>query len=230
MSARGLSTILLAVVLAVLVAGPAFGAEKWSRVGKSEVFVFAGYMGDDTTGVYRKAYTDLKPKGVIEAEVTESFNGGIGYGKTLHKHLNINCRLGYGRMDFTAKGSEPDSFTLIPSKRRVREVTAKTDVITAGINVEAYLLEDSFPYTNLKITPMVTGGIGVSYLNGDFEDAGDLAITEFDFTTNVGVGFRWDIADHFLFKALYTSTWLLPDDTTNAYQLMGGQATFGYEF
>ena len=75
---------------------------------------------------------------------------------------------------------------------------------------------------------MITGGIGFINFRGDWGPGFDF--NETDFSYNVGGGFRWNITDHFLIKAIYKATWTKLEDADSSFLLDGIAVSIGYTF
>ena len=109
----------------------------------------------------------------------------------------------FGSMDLTATAGS---------------LTIEDDCTLFGwdVNIDINILKYQF-------TPLVTGGIGFINFSGDDFD-------ETDFSYNIGIGFRWDITDHFLMKGMYRSTWTELEDTDDNVQFDGVSVALGYIF
>lgn len=78
-----------------------------------------------------------------------------------------------------------------------------------------------------RFTPMVSGGIGFIRFTGGFNGG---AFDETDFSYNLGWGFRWDVTNHFLIKAIYRATWTKLEDSDESILLDGISLGIGYVF
>jgi len=143
----------------------------------------------------------------IELEVDDTIVGGLGIGYNFHDHLNLNMDMFFGSTDLIAKGYG-------------ETVKADTDLFGMDFNLDYNILKSRF-------TPMITGGIGFINFSGD---VGGYDFKETDFSYNLGVGFRWDITDHFLCKGIYRFTWTELEDTDDSILLDGISLSIGYLF
>ncbi len=234
MDTRGFSSFLLVIFIFAtglcLFPGASMGADNWTRVGKTEVYGLFAYTGDDSVRAYNPAYRDLRESGTLVNDIDPGYRGGIGIGYTLYDYININGTLWYGQSKLFTKSNKGDGFVVSPEPHRVtvREIEARLNMYSINLNADLYLYKDVFPHTNLHITPMVTGGVGVTHHRGDWP-GGDLNINEYDLCTNVGIGLRWDFGN-FMTKVLYTADWVRLIDTRDSFQQMGYKAMFGYVF
>lgn len=140
-----------------------------------------------------------------DVEVDDTFVWGFGVGYNFNDHLNLNIGLWFGSTDI-----ESGIFT------------ADTDLTGMDFNVDYNILEG-------PLTPLITGGIGFIHFDGELVLLG-LDFSETNFSYNVGAGFRWDIDDNFLLKALYRFTWTKLEDTDDRIMLDGISVSIGYKF
>ncbi len=222
-----LSGVLFLIIFVCAFAQPATAADKFTRLNKWEVFGFGQYMGEDTVRTYLPAYEVLKTRGDIEQEAESNIAGGFGLGRTLNDYINVNGTFSYGQVNLTNRGGRQDTFVL-PNRSRVREIKCTSHHWIAALNVEGYLFKDNLPWTNLKITPLIAGGLGTRYIHGQWDDT-NVKIRDYVLTTSVGAGLRWDFSTFFL-KALYQTTWYRMTDTRDSYQMNGATVAFGYTF
>lgn len=179
-------------------------AQEWSRKGRGEVFVLGQSMsGDTTTGTV----AGLRPT----IELDDTIVGGLGYGFNFNDFININTGLYFGSTDITG---------------RVSGVT-----LTGDTNLFGWDLNLDINFLKTRFTPLMTGGIGFINFNGSWNSAvGSEDFSETDFSYNLGGGFRWDVSDHFLIKALYKATWTKLQDTDNNIMFNGVSLSIGYVF
>ncbi len=140
----------------------------------------------------------------IEVEVDDTIVGGFGIGFNFNDHLNLNMDMFFGSTDLIANGY----------------FKVDTDLLGMDFNLDYNILKSRF-------TPMITGGIGFINFSGDVSG---YDFDETDFSYNLGVGFRWDITDHFLFKGIYRFTWTELEDTDDSIMLDGISLSIGYLF
>lgn len=192
--------IILFGVITLLIATAPCGAQEWSRKNKAEIFGLGQRMSGDTT-------TGLG----IELEIDDTTVGGFGLGVNLSDNLNVYWDMFFGSTDFTGRSAG--------STRR-----ADTDLFGIDFNLDLNILKSRF-------TPMITGGFGFINFSGTW--LGGYPSTMFDetdFSYNLGAGFRWDVTNHFLIKAIYRATWTKLEDTDKSIQLDGISVSIGYVF
>lgn len=143
----------------------------------------------------------------VALEFDSTTVGGLGVGLNLNDHLNLNSDLFIGSTDFTANGlglTSKDSCTLVGW----------------DVNLDLNMLKTRF-------TPMVTVGFGFISFNGDHHGGN---FKETNYSYNLGGGFRWDVANHFLIKALYRATWTELEDAKDTILFDGISLSIGYIF
>lgn len=194
--------IIFITAMAFLLTSNDCSAQDWSRKGKPENFVLGQHIVGDSTGVGELGIS-------FDIKVDDTFVCGFGMGQNVNNHLNLNGDIWCGLPDI---GSVIFG---IPLK-------ADSDLIGMDFNLDYYILKNRF-------IPVVTGGIGFIYYDGDFGFSGsDFSETEVSY--NFGAGVRWDIGDHFLVKALYKLTWTELEDTDDSIRLDGISISIAYVF
>ena len=144
----------------------------------------------------------------ITTELDNAFAGGFGGGYSFNDYINLNTDLLFSSMDITAEGYG-------------EKIVSDTSVFIWDVNLDINILKKRF-------SPLITGGIGLINFSGDWGSGFDF--NETDFSYNVGGGFRWNITDHFLVKAIYKATWTKLEDTDNSLLLDGIAVSIGYTF
>ncbi len=194
----------------LIAAAPSSGEEQmWTRAGRWEIFLFGQDMdGDEASETISGEKFDT---------IVDGFTGvGIGGGYNLNDYVGIKLDAFGGSTDLK-----------IESGLDILE--EDTDISGVNLNFDVYF----FPG---RLTPFVTGGIGVITLYEDFDDHDhhhhhyhyDDYSTSFSY--NAGAGVRWDIGNHFFVKALYRSTWSELEDTDDTMQFDGFSMFAGYMF
>lgn len=143
----------------------------------------------------------------ITLELDQTIAGGLGLGYNIIDNLNFNMEFFYGSTEMTGKGFSTS-------------VKGDTSLFGGNLNLDYNILKSRF-------TPLITGGIGAIRFDGDFEG---FPFSESDFSYNVGGGFRWDVSDHFLVKAIYRATWTKLEDTDKSILFQGPVLSIGYIF
>lgn len=144
----------------------------------------------------------------LTIELDSAFAGGIGGGYNFNDYINLNTDLLFSSMDITAEGYG-------------EKLVSDTTVFIWDLNLDINFLKKRF-------SPLITGGIGLVTFSGDW--GSDFDFNETDFSYNVGGGFRWNITDHFLVKAIYRATWTKLEDADNSLLLDGIAVSIGYTF
>lgn len=170
---------------------------EWSRQGKADIFFVIQTLGGDEI-------TSFDGLAVHETDDTMAFGGGIGMNAT--DHFYLNTELLFGSTDFV---------TTIPSIPGATSTMSPT-IWQWNLNLDYNVLKG-------RLTPLVTGGVGLFGLSGD--DA-----AEVNFSYNVGAGGRWDITDHIVLRVLYRMTWTKLEDTDESFQFGGVVASIAYMF
>lgn len=189
------------VVLTICATSVASEDEPWSRIYRSEVYGIFQILGEDTVS----AENDYGVPGEITTDTTPVY--GVGMGLNVTEHLNVNTEIMLGWMD--GKDTSPDW-----------ETPVRYD------DDSVYLWNVNLDYNILKgrLTPVVSGGVGVLGYNGDNR------VHEVHFAGNLAAGIRWDVTDHFAVRVLYRSTWWEMEYADDPSQLDGVTASFMYTF
>jgi opacity protein-like surface antigen len=119
-------------------------------------------------------WTETDPDG-DKYGLDDAFVYGVGIGYNIDDHLNLNSDFAFGTQDFYGGGGSVTAFLW-------------------NVNLDYNILAE-------PLTPLVSGGVGLSTLSGD-------GVSESDFSYNLGVGGRWDITDNIFVKATYRMTWI----------------------
>ena len=182
-----LSTIAILSLLVFTMTASICSAQGWSRKGKTELFGTIQMIGSEEI---KYTFTDMLP---VKLDIDSAAIYGVGYGYNLTDHWNFNTNLLFGSADTEVK---------------IVDTTAETedmDYIRFDINFD-------YNFWKSRITPVVTGGVGIMDFSIDTgaTDVGD--VDESSFSYNLGAGIRWDIEDNLLLKVMYRSTWTDLDD------------------
>lgn len=141
-------------------------------------------------------------------ELDDSTAWGFGYGTNFSDNLNLNMDMFFSSKDMAFKmGSYKDK--------------GSANLLGFDVNLDVNILKGRF-------TPVITGGIGFIDFSGDWEKG--FPFEETDFSYNVGGGFRWDVTNHFLVKAIYRATWTEMEDTDKSVLFDGIALSIGYIF
>lgn len=143
----------------------------------------------------------------VTLDLDKTIVGGIGVGFNITDNFNVNLEAFYGSTDITGRALGIS-------------VEGDTSLFGSNLNLDVNILRSSF-------TPMITGGIGFIRFDGDFQG---FDFDETDFSYNVGGGFRWDVTNHFLIKAIYRATWTKLEDTDDSVLFHGPVLSIGYIF
>ena len=164
----------------------------------AEIFFVAQNIGSDTVSYEDNAGRD-------EVDGTTVFGAGIG---GTSNHWNLNMEFLYG--------STSDTWTVLGSS-----VKHDATMWFLNLNLEYYVLKG-------RVTPLVTGGIGLFGMSGETFSGSDYK--ESNFSYNLGAGGRWDITDRIALRVIYRSTWARFDEADEANQFDGVLASVAYVF
>jgi opacity protein-like surface antigen len=171
---------------------------QYSRSGKSEIYGMIQTMDS----------TDASATGVkLDFDSTTVY--GFGFGSNLTDHWNVNTDLLFGSTDIDVSGS------------RATATAGDTDYVLWDINVDYNIMTE-------RLTPLVTAGIGLFNMNGDYNNGNSFSETNFSY--NLGAGGRWDITDNILVKLLYRITWTKIEDTDDTCDFSGISLSVAYMF
>ena len=146
----------------------------------------------------------------VELELDDTTVYGIGLGVN-GKHFNFNWDIFFGSIDIIGRGLG-------------QTLTSDTDLLGMDFNLDYNILKSRF-------TPLITGGVGFINFDGTWRGGYRTTIfDETDFSYNLGAGFRWDVTDHFLVKAVYRATWTKLEDSDKSILLDGISLSVGYVF
>lgn len=172
----------------------------WSRAGRHEIFGAVQTLGSDTVSGSDAGIP-------IEMEIDSTVLFGLRLGTNITDHWNLNTDLLFGSADLTGR-----IFTI--------PVPGDVDVVFWNVNVD-------YNFFKHRLTPLVSGGLGLGSFSGDWAGGGD--ISETDFTYNFGVGGRWDVSENLAVKLLYRITWTELEDFDTA-QFDGATFNVAYMF
>jgi opacity protein-like surface antigen len=201
--------ILLGLVglLGLLLSCPAqipSGWERFVREQKVELYGIGQYLHSQ----------DIKfsdSSGDIKVKMDDTGLGGFGMAYHINDFLAVRADFMFGGATFRAEGSAIGTTPLSAARDAVLQ--------TGRLNLDYNLI-------NRRFTPLITAGIGYQYLYAELDQYGSVPVcwwdpwwgyvctyatptySEFDFTWNVGGGFRWNVTDHFFIKAVGGANWL----------------------
>jgi opacity protein-like surface antigen len=144
----------------------------------------------------------------VRAKIDDTTLYGFGIGYALDDNFNLNTDVLFSSADFF-KATSGDATS-----------SSNSDLLIWEFNLDYYALAK-------PLTPMLTGGIGLAYLNGS---GLGLDFNETDVTYNFGAGIRWDATKNIFVKALYRWTWLDADHTDNKFLFEGIAISCGILF
>jgi opacity protein-like surface antigen len=172
---RNFSTIIILSLLAFVLTSAVSSAQEYSRKGQGE---FYGIL--QTLGGGEATASDRW----VEFDDTNVY--GIGIGGNITDHWNVNMDFLFGSTD------------LEPGGPAATATSGDTNIWLWDINIDYNIL-------NQRLTPLVTGGIGLLGFSGDFNNGS--SFSESNFSYNLGVGGRWDVADNIFVKVVYKKIW-----------------------
>ncbi len=186
--------LLVTICLMVLVTGC---YDPWSRIpqekqgkqGKSSVEEYNRQGKSEyflTTQIISSKEISVYPEISINIDNSTLIGGGVGYNLTDYLNLNVDILFGSTDVTYNSWGGS---------------YTADTNLFIINPKLDYNILKSRF-------TPVISGGIG-------FFSYDSYLIDGSDFFPNLGIGFRWDITDNFIFKVMYYSMWTDLDTNSN---------------
>ncbi len=148
-------------------------AQDSRRAGKSELFGVMQYFQGDSQSTSLSGFN-------VTLDFDDTVLYGAGFGYNLAEWLNVNGELLYGSTDFDFRINGLSG-------------TDDTDIVQLNLNLDYNILPT-------RLTPVVTGGVGIIIFNGD---VGFLDFSEADVSYSFGGGIRWDVTDQIFVKVLY---------------------------
>ena len=200
-----LSTIIIISLLVFTMTASICSAEEYSRKGKAELFGAIQEMGSEEV---EYPFTHILP---VTIDIDSTTVLGIGYGYNLTDHWNVNTDLLFGSADADVQISG------------LTVETEDMDYILWDINVDYNILKR-------RLTPLVTGGIGLMDFGIDTTALGVGKVHESNFSYNLGAGIRWDVKDNLLLKVIYRSTWTELRDADADQRYDGVSVSVAYMF
>ncbi|MHC4155571.1 MAG: outer membrane protein [Planctomycetota bacterium] len=202
-AAKLLSRCLVLSLLLLLTASSVSPAQEWSRRRRAELFGIVGPMSGDET-----EYADLS----ADVEFDDTVLYGFGYGYNLDDHFNINTELLFGSTDIDGQ------VIGIP-------LGGDADIVVWNINADYNVFKG-------RLTPVISGGIGVVRLDGDLEAPGvpSESFDESNFSYNLGAGLRWDLEQNIHLKAMYRWLWTELEEADDEMQFDGFYFAVGILF
>lgn len=167
------------------------------RAGKTELFGTFQTMGGGDASM-----TGAK----LDFDDTNVYGFGLGY--NIDNHWNINTDLLFGSTDIDVSGPLPTA------------TAGDTNLWLWNVNLDYNIFEG-------PLTPLVTVGIGLFGMDGDFNNGA--SFDESNFSYNWGVGGRWDISDDMLLKVIYRVTYHDLEDMDGP-DFDGVMVSFGFKW
>ena len=204
-----LSTITIISLLVFTMTASLCSAQEWSRKGKAELFGTIQKMSSEEV---EYPFTHILP---VKLDMDSTTVYGFGYGHNLTDHWNINTDLLFGYADTDVMNGSEFQFML--------DKNVEMDYILWDINVDYNILKS-------RLTPLVTGGIGLMDYSVNTKADGVGEVNETNFSYNLGAGVRWDVMDNLLLKVIYRSTWTEFSDADEDQRYEGVSVSFAYMF
>lgn len=153
----------------------------------------------------------INGQGGSGVEINSDWGFGVGYGYNLSNHFQLNGLFSWNLRSFDA--------TIVQDDGTTRRYNNWMDAFTLSVNGTYYLLKGN-------ITPFVSGGIGMTYVETNFQNGvastacwwdpwwGRLCggfipgRTENALSYNAGIGIRLDITPRFGLQPSYNKTWV----------------------
>ena len=165
----------------------------------AEEFSRAGQMEIFASG-YCMGSDNVDLLGTGQMEIDDTFMYGMGMGYNFSDHLNMNIEIVTGSTDGTISGI----------------TGGESDVELLGMNFNL-----DFNILKSRFTPIISVGWG--FMDFDIDDNYADSIYGGTYATaNIGAGFRYDVSDNFLIKAVYRVTWVEEIDYTEDNLVLDG--------
>jgi opacity protein-like surface antigen len=133
------SAIIIVVIATLTITSSTCKAQRWSRSGKTELYVIGQHMREDSSMV--------EGSSVAKTVVNETTSAGLGIGLNWDDHININTELLYG---YTEEHWGPGGHNWGKEDHKLW---------IWNLNLDYYFEKDRF-------TPLITGGIGAIHFDG----------------------------------------------------------------
>ena len=180
-------------------------AQEYSRNGKSELFGTIQTLGSEDVDYL---FPDRLP---ITLDLDSTAVYGIGYGYNFTDHWNLNTDLLFGSTDADIKIGG----TTVGDE--------DMDYVLWNVNLDYNILKN-------RLTPLVTGGIGLMDFNINTKATGLGEVQESNVSFNLGAGVRWDVKDNMLLKLIYKATWTELNHADNDQRFDGVSFSVAYMF
>jgi opacity protein-like surface antigen len=194
-------------------------------MGRTEVYGIGQYLHSDDI-------TFNGPVGDVKMKMEDTGLGGFGVAFHFNDFFSVHGDFMFGGATFNGN---------LPTETGG----------TIGIKQDAFLQTGRFNVDyniiNRRITPFVTAGIGYQYLETELTHLpasnvcwwdpwwgwicdGHTIAWETDFTWNVGAGFRWNITDSLIVKAMAGANWLEYSGARGVTTQIEGIFSIGWSF
>lgn len=173
--AKKFTIIIVLSLLVFVMASSVSSAQEYSRQGQGEFF-----------GILQTLNGGEATASDRWVEFDDTIAYGIGIGGNITDHWNVSMDFLFGSTD------------LVPGGPAATATDGDTNLWLWDINVDYNIL-------NQRLTPVVTGGIGLLGVSGDFNNGADFS--ESNFSYNLGAGGRYDVTDQIFVKLLYKKIW-----------------------
>ncbi len=179
----------------MILSAPRVSAQSPSRVGQFESSVGGQYQsGVSTTFENSSVELDVRNTGLI----------AVGFGYHFHEHFAANLNMAFGGTTLTLDGPLADD--------RIKQ---DAYLFNGNANIDYNVLKGAF-------TPIITAGVGWNGIETNIPGSDPEYIcypgypywwcgydyptySTFSFSSNVGVGFRWNVNDDLFVKGLASS-------------------------
>lgn len=173
------------------------------------------------------------PTGDLKVKMDDTGLGGFGLAYHFSEFFSIRGDFMFGNATFSGNLPVETGGTIA--------VKQDAFIQTGRLNVDYNII-------NRRLTPFVTAGIGYQYLETELHNAPSQTVCwwdpwwgwscqttkpsawETDFTWNAGVGFRWNITDNLVVKAMGGGNWLEYGHTKGITTQIEGIFSIGWTF
>lgn len=216
----GVLTGLCALMLIIGASESTAGYGAGGRAGRFDVFLLWERMSGEESSItmdYNAPPVPGEYDGTLEAETFNTYGIGLGYNITAQ--LNVNTAFRFGSIKLETGDADHQETHMFESRD-------DHDVLMGDLNLDYYFMPQAF-------SPLISGGIGLMKISGDFDDLHnrvDFDVEGTNLTCNLGLGFRWDMAENILLKGIYKNTWTKLENTEDRMRMRGWAINLGMMF
>lgn len=196
-----------------------------SGQGFSRVGMFESYVG----GQYQSGVSSMMVTAPVQLDLKNTGLLTVGFGYHFHQHFSANMNFAFGTTQMTLDGPLPDD-------------TTRQDayLFNGNANIDYNILKGA-------LTPIITAGVGWNSFETRIPGAppdyicypgfpywwctyGYPTYSTWEFSANIGIGFRWNVNENLFIKGLAGTTFTQLTDTKDAFEFIQGTLAIGWTF